>query len=63
MALQINADHLTVGVPRPPTLPWSVIWADVDYPRADVILAAVDIAAADAPRAVQSARAPAKGVH
>jgi pimeloyl-ACP methyl ester carboxylesterase len=53
----VNADHLTAGVPRPSRLPWSAIWAPVDYPRADVILAAVDVAVADAPPAVQSARA------
>jgi hypothetical protein len=35
----------------------------VDFPRADVILAAVDVAAADAPPAVQSARVRTGPVH
>jgi pimeloyl-ACP methyl ester carboxylesterase len=59
----VNADHLTAGVPRPSALPWSAIWAPVDYPRADVILAAVDVAVADAPPAVQSASARERRVH
>jgi pimeloyl-ACP methyl ester carboxylesterase len=59
----VNADHLTVAVPRPPKLPWNVLWAAVDYPRSDVILAAIDVAAADAPPAVQSAGAAFRAVH
>jgi len=59
----VNADHLTVAVPRPPTLPWSAVWAAVDYPRSDVILAAIDVAAADARPAVQSADAAVRAVH
>jgi hypothetical protein len=59
----VNADHLTAGVPRPPKLPWSLVWADVDFPRADVILAAVDVAVADAPPAVQSAKLADRAVH
>jgi hypothetical protein len=59
----VNADHLTAGVPRPAQLPWSLIWAPVDFARADVVLAAVDIAAADARPAVQSSRVPPRRVH
>jgi hypothetical protein len=59
----VNADHLTAGVPRPSALPWSLIWAPVDFPRADVLLAAVDVAVADAPPAVQSASLRAERVH
>ncbi len=59
----VNADHLTAGVPRPPNLPWTMLWAAVDFPRSDVILAAIDVVAADAPRAVQSSRVPPRAVH
>jgi len=59
----VNADHLTAAVPRPPKLPWNVLWAAVDYPRSDVILAAIDVVAADAPPAVQSAGAAYRTVH
>jgi hypothetical protein len=59
----VNADHLTAAVPRPTRLPWNALWAAVDYPRSDVILAAIDVAAADAPPAVQSASAARGPVH
>jgi hypothetical protein len=58
----VNADHLTAGVPRPAALPLSLVWAPVEFPRADVVLAAVDVATADAPRAVQSAGVPPRRV-
>ena len=58
----VNADHLTAGVPRPSAFPWNVAWAAVDFPRADVVLAAVDVAVADAPP-VQSAGVRPRRVH
>jgi predicted esterase len=59
----VNVDHLSAAVPRPSTLPWSLVWPPAGFPRADVILAAVDVAAADAPPVVQSPRRPAAAVH
>ncbi len=44
----VDADHLTAAIPYPGGLPWALWFSDAPFPRADVILAAVDVALANA---------------
>jgi len=41
----VNADHLTVGIPPPEHLPWSLFFTATPFPRPQVVLAAVDVIA------------------
>lgn len=43
----INADHLEAAIPQPRRAPWTMLMAHADVPRADILLAAVDVIAAD----------------
>lgn len=43
----INVDHLEAAIPRPRRLPWTMLMAHADVPRADIVLAAIDAIAAD----------------
>jgi hypothetical protein len=44
----VNADHLSIGIPRPDMLPYRLWFSPEPFPRTDVILAAIDVIAADA---------------
>jgi pimeloyl-ACP methyl ester carboxylesterase len=46
----VNADHLEVAVVRPRTPPWTLALAGADVPRASIVLAAIDVIAADLAR-------------
>ena len=39
----VNADHLTAAIPYPTVLPWSLLFRAVDFPRPQVVLAAIDV--------------------
>jgi pimeloyl-ACP methyl ester carboxylesterase len=43
----VNADHLTAGIPYPSGLPWVLLMVDVAFPRPQVVLAAIDVIAAN----------------
>ncbi|MFO1414137.1 MAG: hypothetical protein U1F10_09600 [Burkholderiales bacterium] len=44
----VDADHLSIGIPRPETFPQSLWFSPVPFPRTAAILAAIDVVAADA---------------
>lgn len=43
----VNADHLAVAIPFPGGLPWTFTMTAVPFPRPQVVLAAIDVIAAD----------------
>jgi hypothetical protein len=43
----VNSDHLEAAIARPQRWPWSMLLAFADVPRADIVLAALDVVAAD----------------
>jgi hypothetical protein len=43
----INADHVTAAIPYPTGLPWSLLFRGIDFPRPQVVLAAIDVVIAD----------------
>lgn len=45
----VNADHLSVAIPRPDQLPYVLWFSPVPFPHTDAILAAIDVIAADLP--------------
>jgi len=44
----VDADHLSIGIPRPETFPHALWFSPVPFPRTAAILAAIDVVAADA---------------
>lgn len=44
----VDADHLSIGIPRPTALPHVLWFSPVPFPRTAAILAAIDVAAAEA---------------
>ena len=42
----VNADHVSAAIPYPPGLPWVLWFTTAPFPRADVVLAAIDVVAA-----------------
>jgi hypothetical protein len=42
----VNADHVGAAIPYPQGLPWALWFAAAPFPRADVMLAAIDVAVA-----------------
>jgi hypothetical protein len=42
----VNADHVSAAIPYPPELPWVLWFTTAQFPRADVVLAAIDVVAA-----------------
>ena len=42
----VNADHVSAAIPYPPGLPWALWFSATPFPRADVVLAAIDVIAA-----------------
>jgi len=44
----VDADHLSIAIPRPAALPYALWFSPAPFPRAAVILAAIDVIAADA---------------
>ena len=43
----VNADHVTAAIPYPNSLPWSLLFRAVDFPRPQAVLAAIDVAVAE----------------
>lgn len=43
----VNADHLEAAIPQPRHALWTMLMAHADVPRADILLAAIDVIAAD----------------
>jgi hypothetical protein len=43
----VNADHLSAAIPYPPGLPWVLWFTTAPFPRADVVLAAIDVVAGE----------------
>lgn len=43
----VNADHLTAAIPYPSGLPWVMLMVDAAFPRPQVVLAGVDVIAAN----------------
>ncbi len=42
----IDADHVSAAIPYPPGLPWVLWFTTTPFPRGDVVLAAIDVVAA-----------------
>ena len=45
----VDADHLSIGIPRPDALPYALWFSPVPFPRSGAILGAIDVIAADLP--------------
>lgn len=44
----VDADHLSIGIPRPTTFPYVMWFSPVTFPRTAAIMAAIDVVAAEA---------------